>query len=182
MAAVWRSYLRVLQKYPLPTMCSTTGTLMATGDALSQLVFEKVPVKQYDVVRSSRFFVLGFCAMGPMLRYWYLTLEKLYAGTRFAPMKMVLTDQTLGAPIVLFTFVAGMSVLRGENKQQITDNVKRDFVTILINNYKIWPAVQTINFCFLPLQHRVLFVNFVALGWNTYLAWVTEHKENEHSE
>ncbi|KAK7475646.1 hypothetical protein BaRGS_00033139 [Batillaria attramentaria] len=182
MAVLWRGYLRVLDKYPLLTMASTTGTLMAAGDAISQVAIERVPLKQYDTVRSTRFFVLGFCAIGPLIRYWYLALEKLYAGSKYAPLKMVLTDQTFGAPVVLFTFVAGLGVLRGENKEEITEKVKRDYLTILINNYKIWPAAQAINFYFLPLQHRVLFVNFIALFWNTYLAWVTERKDHLQQE
>ncbi|XP_076456859.1 mitochondrial inner membrane protein Mpv17-like [Babylonia areolata] len=177
MATLWRGYLRLLAKYPLATMCSTTGTLMAAGDGISQLCIERCPVKNYDIPRSGRFFVLGFFALGPMLRFWYLALDKMYSGTKMAALKMVVTDQTVGAPVVLFTFVTGMGVLRGESRDEIMKKVHRDYFTILINNYKIWPAAQAINFFFMPLQHRVLFVNFVALGWNTFLAWITEGKE-----
>ncbi|KAL8558247.1 hypothetical protein ACOMHN_040945 [Nucella lapillus] len=174
MASLWRGYLRVLSKYPLTTMCSTTGTLMAAGDGISQMCIEGKSVRDYQLKRSGRFFVLGFVALGPMLRFWYLALDKMYAGTKLAPLKMVVTDQTLGAPAILFTFVAGLGILKGESKKQIMETIRRDYIMILINNYKVWPAAQAINFFFMPLQHRVLFVNFVALGWNTYLAWVTE--------
>ncbi|KAK7091279.1 mitochondrial inner membrane protein Mpv17-like [Littorina saxatilis] len=182
MAGLWRSYLRVLDKYPISTMCSTTGTLMAAGDAISQLAIEGNTIKKYDTVRSGRFFVLGFCVMGPMLRFWYLALHKMYHGTRYASLKMLVTDQTVGAPVVLATFVVGIGALRGDSRQQIKDSMKRDYLTIMLNNYKIWPAAQTINFFFMPLQHRVLFVNFIALGWNTYLAWITERKPEPESE
>ncbi|XP_025089435.1 protein Mpv17-like isoform X2 [Pomacea canaliculata] len=112
-----------------------------------------------------------------MMRYWYLCLDKMYAGTRYAPFKMVLTDQMIGAPIVITTFLAGLGILKGEDSKQIVQKIKMNFVPLMINNYKIWPAAQIINFYFMPLQHRVLFVNFVALGWNTFLAWFSERSE-----
>lgn len=155
---------------------------MAMGDGISQLCIENTAVRNYDLRRSSRFFILGFCALGPMMRFWYLALDKMYAGTKLAPLKMVVTDQTLGAPTILFTFVAGMGLLKGDSREQIMESIRGDYITILINNYKVWPAAQAINFFFMPLQHRVLFVNFVALGWNTFLAWITEGKAKTEQE
>ena len=34
----------------------------------------------------------------------------------------------------------------------------------LKSNWMLWPAVQAINFKFVPLEHRVLVVNVVSLG------------------
>lgn len=56
----------------------------------------------------------------------------------------------------------------------------------------IWPAVQMVNFAFIPLEFRTLFVNVIALGkpsfflyfltitnifflaWNTYLSYAND--------
>ena len=34
----------------------------------------------------------------------------------------------------------------------------------LRKNWMVWPAVQAVNFRFVPLEHRVLVVNVVSLG------------------
>lgn len=34
----------------------------------------------------------------------------------------------------------------------------------LKKNWMVWPAVQAVNFKFVPLEHRVLVVNVVSLG------------------
>ncbi|XP_048236703.1 protein sym-1-like [Haliotis rufescens] len=73
-------------------------------------------------------------------------------------------------------FLTGMAAFRGDSFHDIKQKVKQDYLTILMTNYKVWPAAQLINFYLIPLQHRVLFVNFVALGWNTYMAWMSEKK------
>ncbi|XP_046343236.1 protein Mpv17-like [Haliotis rufescens] len=176
MAGLWRSYLRVLNKYPWRTTCATTGTLMMAGDGISQLVVEKTELRDYDLARSARFLVFGTVVIGPALRGWYMNLDRLFIGKKAAPIKMMLADQSFFAPQVLMVFLTGMAAFRGDSFHDIKQKVKQDYLTILMTNYKVWPAAQLINFYLIPLQHRVLFVNFVALGWNTYMAWMSEKK------
>ncbi|KAH9488967.1 Protein Mpv17 [Bulinus truncatus] len=173
---LWQRYSLLLKNYPLRTMAFTTGTLMASGDCISQLAIEKKKLKQYDVKRTGRFLVLGFFVFGPIMRGWYLVLDRMYSGKKLAAVKMMATDQLCMSPFFLSTFLTVMGVLKGETIEDIKNKFKKDFCPILLNNYKVWPLAQLINFYFMPLQHRVLFVNFIALGWNTYLAWATEGK------
>lgn len=44
------------------------------------------------------------------------------------------------------------------------------FVSLLTASRKVWTPAQIINFTYVPLNFRVLFASFVALGWNAYLA------------
>lgn len=37
-------------------------------------------------------------------------------------------------------------------------------------NYKLWPAVQCVNFCLIPLNYQLLFVNVIAIGWTAFLS------------
>nr|XP_034326078.1 protein Mpv17 isoform X4 [Crassostrea gigas] len=91
MSKLLKSYFRVLEKHPLITMSCTTGTLMATGDAISQLVVERT--HKFDVVRNGRFLVFGVFIGGPMFRGWYYSIDKIFGKTKYAPMKMMIADQ-----------------------------------------------------------------------------------------
>ena len=42
---------------------------------------------------------------------------------------------------------------------------------MMISNWQLWGPAQAINFKFVPVQFQVMFANFVAVAWNTYLSW-----------
>ncbi|KAF6021003.1 MPV17 [Bugula neritina] len=175
-----RWYLRALEKKPTITMAISTATLMSTGDVLAQTAIEKRHQHQnYQPIRTLRFFVFGLTIAGPSLRLWYKTLDKIIpAGAALRPLKMVALDQILFAPCFLTVFWTTMGILRGETFTEVLDSLKKNGLSVLLSNYKLWPAVQLINFYWVPLQHRVLAANTVALGWNTYLAWKAENQNH----
>ena len=73
----------------------------------------------------------------------------------------VVVDQVLFAPTNLFFFLGTMSLLEGSDPR---DKLKRAYAPTLVTNWAVWPWVQAINFKLVPLEHRVLAVNVVALG------------------
>jgi hypothetical protein len=71
-------------------------------------------------------------------------------------------------------------------KERINERLDSTFYTALTRNWMVWPAVQLVNFSVVPLDHRVLVVNVVALGWNCYLSYLNNKgavdKEEEQKE
>ena len=64
------------------------------------------------------------------------------------------------------------SVSQGFNKSWI--NVKNKFVQIYVADCAVWPLVQMANFAFVPGHLQPIFINFINIGWNTYLSYVSQ--------
>jgi protein Mpv17 len=57
-------------------------------------------------------------------------------------------------------------------RERIDDRLSSTYFTAITRNWMVWPWVQIVNFSIVPLEHRVLVVNVVALGWNCYLSYL----------
>lgn len=180
---IWllKVYQRALQVHPVRTAALSAGTLMTLGDAIAQTLVEKKPLSKFEFKRSLRFLVFGTFLAGPLFSIWYTKLARTFGHTRYATLKMVACDQLLFAPPFLAYFLAVMEILKGEGLQDIKFKLQDDYPDVMKMNYKIWPAVQAVNFTFVPVHYRVVTANIVAVFWNTYLAWMSE-KTHFHPE
>lgn len=66
-------------------------------------------------------------------------------------------------------FLSTMAYFEGE---AIRTKLENAYLPGLKANWLLWPAVQGINFTIVPLEHRVLVVNVVSLGWNCFLSYL----------
>lgn len=67
---------------------------------------------------------------------------------------------------------AELAVAEKGAKERISDKLNSTYWMALTRNWMLWPWVQLVNFSFVPLNHRVLVVNVVSLGWNCYLSYL----------
>ncbi|XP_038051870.1 protein Mpv17-like isoform X1 [Patiria miniata] len=175
---LWRAYTKFLQAHPFKAQAANTCLLMGLGDIICQQAIEKAGLKKHNVVRTVRQASFGLFIGGPLLFTWYSTLDKFVKGTAaIKTLKCVALDQALMAPTFITVFYTLIGLTSGLSSAEVKDKLKQNFKTTLINNYKVWPAAQIINFYFVPLQHRVLAVNCVALFWNTYLSWMANSRQ-----
>ena len=82
----------------------------------------------------------------------------------------MLLDQSLFAPVMICFFFSVSETLAGKQPHEIKEMLQEHYVQTLITNYKIWLLAQTLNFTFVPIQHRVGFVQIVAIFWNADLS------------
>jgi len=66
-----------------------------------------------------------------------------------------------------------MAIMEGSDP---TKKLEKSYWQGLKANYMVWPMVQFVNFKFVPLEHRVLVVNIVSLGWNCFLSYLNSEK------
>lgn len=65
------------------------------------------------------------------------------------------------APTNLFIFLNSMALMEGSDPKK---KIESTYGRALTKNWMVWPAVQAVNFKYVPLEHRVLVVNVVSLG------------------
>jgi len=175
----WRVYVSLLVRYPGRSHAANTCILMSAGDVISQVVLERRPFKDYDLLRTARFALVGAVLFGPSMHVWYSALDRwtlALRGTTVATraVTMMLADQVLFMPAYIWVYIVVMSALGHDDVDRIRGKVSRDFRPCLTASYGLWPAVQLFNFYMVPLRHRIFLINVVALFWNSLMGWKTE--------
>ncbi|KAI1077360.1 hypothetical protein F5B20DRAFT_273161 [Whalleya microplaca] len=170
-----RWYQRKLASRPLLTQSVTTAVLFAVGDVAAQQAVEKKGIEKHELARTGRMFLYGGAVFGPAATTWYKILQRsINLRNKQAEMlARVAADQLIFAPTFIGVFLSSMAVMEGGS---VKEKLNRSYKPALQTNYLIWPLVQAANFTLVPLEHRVLVVNIVSIGWNCYLSMVNSQK------
>jgi len=161
-----RTYQRQISRNPLKTKCFTSAVIAGLGSILSQVLR-----KTTSIAELRAFIIYGGLVSGPITHYFYILLEKLFGGPGlFKYVLRLLTDRLMFSPTFLVVTLYTLSWLNRIGHPATVQSIKEKYWPCLLANWKIWTIPQIINIGFIPVQYRVLFANFVALVWNTYLA------------
>ncbi|PPJ52530.1 hypothetical protein CBER1_10178 [Cercospora berteroae] len=180
MAAALRWYQAKLAARPILTQSITTSVLFATGDTMAQQLVEKRGLSNHDLARSSRMALYGGFVFGPAATKWFGFLQRKVVVPGKPNLEIaarVATDQTVFASTNLFVFLSSMAIMEGTSPK---DKLDSTYFNALKSNWMVWPLVQFTNFKFVPLEHRVLVVNIVSLGWNCYLSYLNSQPSGAH--
>jgi len=169
-----RWYRTRLAKSPLLTQSATTLVLFATGDVLAQQAVEKRGIQKHDLARTGRMAFYGGAIFGPAATTWFSFLSRRVIlnnnpNSTATILTRVAMDQLIFTPTNLLVFLSTQAVLEGSSPKA---KIESTYTTAITKNWMIWPWVQLVNFKMVPLEHRVLVVNLVSLGWNCYLSFL----------
>jgi len=176
-------YSRLLIEKPILTKTISSGFIVAIGDIIAQSLFEGAlqDGKGFDLLRMARMWVIGAFVVAPCLHYWYRFLNRIIPDpSTIGAIKRVLLDQGLFAPTFICVFFGAMFTLEGR-LNELPDHLRRTWWPALQANWKLWIPAMLITFRFIPHHFQVIWVNTVALIWNTYLSWAG-HQEHAHLE
>ncbi|KAK6829505.1 hypothetical protein PG990_012248 [Apiospora arundinis] len=79
---------------------------------------------------------------------------------------------TLGALMNTVAFFILMGFLKGQGLGQIGYNIRNETIPLIVAGYKIWPFASIISFACIPVEKRIVFLNFVGLLWGIYMSLV----------
>ncbi|KAL1914475.1 uncharacterized protein VTP21DRAFT_8858 [Calcarisporiella thermophila] len=159
-------------------------TIAATSFSVTSMIW--LP----DMWRLFRFVLYNFM-IAPLIGKWFVFLDRQFPlpqpelsekravvssasrkKTLMINLMRVLADQLFMAPIGLLLFFIYMPLMEGKGMDGVCERISESYWTALQANYTVWPLVQFVNFCFMPLRYRVPFVSLVGVLWNGYLSWL----------
>ncbi|KAK6941514.1 Mpv17/PMP22 [Dillenia turbinata] len=195
MMRIWKWYQNCLALHPLKTQIISSGILWGVGDITAQYITHSTAKRRRRVLGGNDKFKIdwkrvaitstfGFGFVGPVGHFWYEGLDRFIRlrlqlrpkSFRFVGAK-VAADGIIFGPIDLLVFFTYMGFSAGKNVDQVKEDVKRDFLPALVLEGAVWPAVQFINFRYVPVRYQLLYVNLFCLLDSAFLSWLEQQKD-----
>ncbi|KAG2492727.1 hypothetical protein HYH03_008893 [Edaphochlamys debaryana] len=170
LALAWSKYTQELHRRPLKTKCITAACVAAFSDLVAQAITSGGLPKNWR--RTLAVACFGFLYTGPSAHFWQTLMEWLFAGRKDfqSVLLKVFVDQMTYGPFcnILFMSFATL-VLEGRPVAVLQQKIARDYPGVQLYGWRLWPLAALINYRFVPLQFRVLFINVVSFIWTTFL-------------
>ena len=173
------SYTALLQAYPFRMNALSAGCIGALGDVIAQRIEgtregKEPSLAHLNIARSTQMF--GFCCtwLGVPQVLWFRYLARVFPdGSAMRLPKTLLVHLTLMAPTTNTLFYAYREKLRGPDEtflSRYATRMRREFPATTAYSLSFWGPVQAINFTYIPLHLRPLYLNGMMVVWTTYLS------------
>jgi len=176
----WLNYESSLADRPVFTKTAINVIIYLLGDWLSQTIFAKKNVLDFDAVRTLRNGFIGLC-FGPLVVQYYQFSDHILPveGGMWNRLEKILMDQTLYLTIKCSIYIAAVGLLSGDDPKTVKTNVQTKLPSIVVTAWKFWPLIHLVTYGVIPARHRILWVNCVDLVWNAILAGMTTKSTDE---
>jgi protein Mpv17 len=175
----WSNYETSLMEKPIFTKTLINVVIYLLGDWLSQTVFQKKNVLDFDAWRTLRNGFIGLC-FGPLVHEYYQFSDRILpveGGSMLIRFEKILMDQSIYLTVKCAVYISAVGLLQGDDWDTVKNNVKDRIGGIIFTAWKFWPLVHCITYGFIPARHRILWVNSVDLIWNAILSTLARQEE-----
>jgi protein Mpv17 len=174
----WSGYEVALEEKPVVTKTIINVVIYLLGDWLSQTVFAKKNILDFDALRTLRNGFIGLC-FGPLVVEYYQFSDHILPvdGGIANRIGKIFMDQTIYLFIKCSIYIMAVGVLQGDSIETAAQNVKDKIRGIMFTAWKFWPLVHCVTYSVIPAQHRILWVNCIDLIWNAILATLSSQKD-----
>jgi protein Mpv17 len=178
----WGAYESYLANKPVVTKTLINVIIYLLGDWLSQTVFQKKNILDFDIKRTLRNGFIGLC-FGPLVHEYYQFSDSILPPEEglVTRLEKIMMDQTIYLTIKCSIYISAVGLLSGDDIATVKETVKEKIGGIIFTAWKFWPLVHCVTYGLIPARHRILWVNSVDLVWNAILATKAQ-KEPEVSE
>jgi len=91
----------------------------------------------------------------------------------------VVVDQLTYGPLCNLVAMTYISLLvEGHHWKSYCASLLRKFASAQVQSWKVWPLATLINYKFVPVHLRPVFMNLVALLWTTFLVSSSAYKKD----
>ena len=116
------------------------------------------------------FTVIG-ALFGPLGVVWYRYLELWFPGTSHSNiLKKLVTDEVVWGPLDTFIIFYILPLTETFDNQSAVNELKSKFFTAWLGSASFWMLFQSVNFKFVPLKYRFIYLMFVSFIFDTILA------------
>lgn len=138
-------------------------------------------MKELDYERTLRFFTVGLTLHGPMFHYalpWlhrvqFCRVKRLFGNWQNHALPKVALGHVTLFPAYTSMFLGYLGVLEGLNFRENIERMESRLPDLLIYGSAIWPVANVVNFAYVPLHRRLLYLNMIGVGWNAFLSFQT---------
>jgi protein Mpv17 len=176
----WGAYEDYLANKPVVTKTLINVIIYLLGDWLSQTVFQKKNVLDFDISRTMKNGFIGLC-FGPLVHEYYQFSDTILPPENGLVTKLekILMDQTIYLTVKCSIYISAVGLLNGDGLQTVQQTVKDKIGGVVITAWKFWPIIHCITYGLIPARHRILWVNSVDLVWNAILSSQANKAEPE---
>jgi len=169
-------YGNKLDTKPIRTKVITAFFTFSLADLACQVIeikYTKNNIKKINWKRALR--QGSYCLIAaPWLHYYTTAMIPTFfpMGTKFRLLKSVVYDSFIHMPMYVTGIFTYLDLMSGKSLKQTYHEVKIKAKHTIKKAWSFRPWVMYINFCFVPMQWRVLYINAFGFVWNIYLSWV----------
>jgi len=175
----WRGYEESLSESPIFTKTAINVIIYLLGDWLSQTLFQKKDILDFDAGRTLKNGFIGLC-FGPAVHEYYEFSDYILpVEVGVNRVYKIMMDQTIYLSVKISIYIMAVGVLNGSTLEESADNVKEKLKPIMMTAWKFWPLVHCVTYGLIPARHRILWVNCVDLIWNAILALKASAKSDD---
>jgi len=170
----WTKSLFQAKMHPILRASITSGSLYILGDLTNQFWIRQ---QEWDMDQTWKFALTGALLHGPYFLFGFRKLDRLFPTKDFKNIILkTMAGQVFLFPPFVAVYLSANALLHSKSP---VDELKGRFIEINKTGLIVWPLANLFQFRYIPSDYRVLYVNLIGLGWNTYLSMAShELKKN----